>query len=256
MLTLFVHLPYIHLLGCSGDITRRQTRHKSSPVMPRGSLAASQFLKGITGILADIPSDGAGGIARFLYALMGDIDVRVCWRAAHVLRRLVHLGDVATLGAIIGLYDRKGEPCYRNPDIPFYWLSARLWLFIAIDRIAAEKPEALERHGQWLFEIATDDEFPHVVIRSFVKSAVYKLVKNGYLVLDQAQTDTLEKANTSLVPRKKARQPSYNVGFERLGSPRRKGRFDFDSMDTLPHWYSSALKSFCRCYSRRILGHC
>jgi len=195
--------------------------------------------------LADIPSDAAVGIARFLYTLMGDIDIRVRWRAAHALRRLVQLGDVATLDAIIGLYGRKDEACYRNPNVPFYWLSARLWLVIALDRISAEKPVTLARHGQWLLEIAVDDKFPHIIIRLFAKSAVYKLVESRELVLDQSQMDALEKANTSSLPRKKTRQPSYKVGFDRHGYQERESRrFHFNTLDTLPYWYSGALRAF------------
>ena len=46
--------------------------------------------------LSDIPTESAAGLARFLYALMGDVDVRTRWRAAHALRRLARLGDVGT----------------------------------------------------------------------------------------------------------------------------------------------------------------
>lgn len=194
--------------------------------------------------LTDIPSTSTAGLARFLYAFMGDIDIRIRWRAAHALRRLVQLGDTDTLAEIVKLYDRRCDACYRNPSIPFYWISARLWLLIALDRIADEMPEVLKPYGQWLFGIATDKEFPHVVIRSFAKSATYKLVDNGCLVLSPIQIDTLDNANTGSVPRKKARRPSYNIGFDRYKAPTREDRFHFDSMDTLPYWYSSALRAF------------
>jgi hypothetical protein len=51
--------------------------------------------------LSDIPTEPAVGLARFLYALMGDVDVRTRWRAAHALRRFArfreHLGIPADL---------------------------------------------------------------------------------------------------------------------------------------------------------------
>ena len=36
--------------------------------------------------LTDMPTEAVGGVARFFYALMGDVDVRIRWRAAHVAR--------------------------------------------------------------------------------------------------------------------------------------------------------------------------
>lgn len=149
--------------------------------------------------LADIPTDPAEGMARFLYAFMGDVDVRTRWRVAHALRRLVRLGDANILDKLVELYGQTSESSYRKPDAPFYWLAARLWLVIALNRIAAETPSAVGRHGQLLLEIANDDEFPHVLVRSFAKSAVCKLVESGTLALDLTQRNTLKRANISLV---------------------------------------------------------
>ncbi len=193
----------------------------------------------------DIPTEATAGVARFLYALMGDVDVRTRWRAVHALRRLARLGDADTLDKLVELYDRVSESSYRTPDAPFYWLAARLWLVIALDRIATETPSAVRHHGQWLLEIASDNAFPHVLVRSFAKSAVCKLVESRSLVLDRPQRDSLKRANTSPVRRKKARQPFYRVSFDRYAYKGREDRrFHFDSLDTLPDWYSRALSVF------------
>jgi hypothetical protein len=110
--------------------------------------------------LTDIPTEAAGGVARFLYALLGDIDVRTRWRAAHALRRFARLRDVGILDKLVELYNKTSETSYRKPDAPFYWLAARLWLVMALDRIAVETPSAIGHHGQRLLEIASDNEFP------------------------------------------------------------------------------------------------
>ena len=146
--------------------------------------------------LTDIPTETAGGVARFLYALMGDVDVRIRWRASHALRRLAQLGDIGILNELVKLYDQTSEPSYRKPDAPFYWLAARLWLVITLDRIAAETPSTVRHHGLWLLSIASDNAFPHALIRSFAKSAICKLVESGALALDSTQRDTLKRANT------------------------------------------------------------
>ncbi len=192
----------------------------------------------------DIPTEQTEGITRFLYALLGDIDVRNRWRAAHAIRCLALFGDVNVINKLVTLFGNISEPSYRKTGAPFYWLSARLWLIVALDRIADETPSVVKHHGNRLLQIATDDEFPHVLVRAFAKSTIYKLLNSGNLVLSVTQRESLKKVNNSPVRRRKAR-PSYNVGFDKYkyqGSEDR--RFHFDTMDTLPYWYSSLLNTF------------
>jgi hypothetical protein len=82
--------------------------------------------------LADLPWEPADGLARFLYALLSDVDIGVRWRAAHVLRGLARLGETGTIDNVVGLYGRTAEPSYRTPDGPFYWPAARLWLVLVL----------------------------------------------------------------------------------------------------------------------------
>jgi hypothetical protein len=115
---------------------------------------------------------------------------------------------------------------------------------MALDRIAAETPSAVGHHGKWLLEIANNDELPHVLLRSFAKLAVCKLVESKTLALAPAQRNALKRANISLVRRKKGRKP-YSVGFDRYALRERDDRrFHFDTTDTLPYWYTGALRVF------------
>jgi len=192
----------------------------------------------------DIPTEATEGIARFLYALMGDIDVRNRWQAAHVVRCLTRFGNSDIVDKLMSLFDKTSEQSYRKPDAPFYWLSARLWLMIALDRIANETPSTIKHQGVLLLEIATNDDFPHVLVRAFAKSAISKLVDGGNLVLSATQRKSLKKINTSPLNRRKAR-PSYSVGFDKYKYREDEDRrFHFDTMDTLPYWYTSKLNIF------------
>lgn len=190
----------------------------------------------------DLPIDATDGLARLLYSLMSDIDVRVRWRAAHALRSLARLGAPEVIDRAVALYDRTTELCYRAPHAPFYWLAARLWLVIAIDRITDEAPSAVLPHALWLCQVANDESFPHVLIRAFAKSAVMKLVDTGQVRFNADQVSTLMQANTSTERRPRVRD-SYLVGGFDLRA-REARRFHFDSMDTLPYWYSSILRTF------------
>jgi hypothetical protein len=191
--------------------------------------------------LADLPRTATAGVARFMYAFLGDVDVRLRWRAAHAVRRLARLGEAETIKELMGLYNRTVEPSYRDPGAPFYWLAARLWLMVALDRIANETPLLLLSHGQTLLAIAVDDQFPHLLVRGFAKSAVQKLILHGGLSLDRSQQRTLTHANTSTLRTRKGRKHRrFDESFEAL----QRRRFHFDSMDTLPYWYSNSLEAF------------
>ncbi|MDF4825692.1 hypothetical protein P3549_23945, partial [Vibrio parahaemolyticus] len=115
-----------------------------------------------------------------LYSFLGDIDTRVRWRAAHSIRASARMGDFKTIVALTALYERKSMPGYREDSVPFYWLSARLWLIVTFDRIASEVPEAIAPVARWLLSIATDQDFPHVLKRHFAKSCLMKLLSNGF----------------------------------------------------------------------------
>lgn len=194
--------------------------------------------------LDDIPDNSIDGIARLVYAFMGDIDLRVRWRASYVARNLAALGEHTILSRLIELYERKQEQSFRDPRAPFYWLASRLWLMIALDRIATQAAEMLQSYGLWLFDRAIDNDFPHVLLRSFAKSAVARLVEGGYLDIDSTQRELLNSANTSSTRRERTRAQGQE-NFQRFNRHKNgKRRFQFDQMDTLPYWYEEVLTFF------------
>lgn len=188
----------------------------------------------------DLPKEPEEAIARFLYALMSDVEVPLRWRAAHAVRRLARLGDTAVIDALVALLDRREEPAFRAADAPFYWLSAQLWLLIALDRVASEAPQTLVPHAHRLLALATDEVLPHVLIRAFAAAAVEKLIAQDLYSPSPEQTYALAAVNA---PRQSAISPpkSFHRGFEHLPfDVLRARRFSFDDMDTVPYWYGPA----------------
>jgi hypothetical protein len=179
------------------------------------------------------------GIARFLFALMSDCDVRLRWRAAHCVRRLAALGLTEWFDAWVNLYDNKEETAYRAAGEPFYWLAARLWSVIVFNRVASETPDALVPHTAKLLAIAEDDALPHALIKKFAKDAAMRLLDSGRLKLGAKARKILKAANTSPVPRQKTKTRHDP------NSASNKGRaFDFDQLDTVRYWYEYAIDVF------------
>lgn len=192
--------------------------------------------------ISNIPEDLRSGIARFLFALMSDCDVRNRWLAAHSFRRIVLAGEQDILPAFLDVYDRQTEESFRAPKSPFYWIASRLWWNIAVCRLAHERPDLLSAYGDRLVKIATDGKLPHVLIRAFAKDAAQTLLANGQLKLPVPQKRALAEANTSRIPNK-SRERLYPKATDEP-SVKANRQFEFDGLDTIQYWYQPALGMF------------
>ena len=205
-----------------------------------------------------LPRNVDEAVARFLFAYMGDCDLRLRWRAAHAVRRLARTGDETTLAALVAEYGRREEPVFRGRDLGFYWLAARLWFVLAWDRVAAERPELTACAGPTLLEIAFDDSFPHLLVRSFARDACEKLTAAGHLSLTAEERSRLACVNETPVPRVPS-DPGVRKTIDGFGHwdgfahDRSTRRFEFDTTDTLPYWYAPMLKSFAAVDGERFL---
>lgn len=190
----------------------------------------------------DVPLSIEECLGRMLYAFMGDIELRKRWAAAHGLRAAARLGLQRVVDTAFAQWDRRCERSFRNSTAPAYWLASRLWLMVSAARIAGESPRALSGHGQMLFKVATDAEFPHLLCRQFAKDAVETLHRHGVFTLDSAAAPILAGVNQPGVSPVKIPR-GYRKGFDRFHSSDQR-RFHFDSMDTLPYWYERVLMLF------------
>lgn len=189
-------------------------------------------------VLESVPD----AVARFLYAYLGDYDVRVRWRAAHAVRRLARLGAIEELKALISEYGRREETLFRSPHLDFYWIAARLWFAIAWDRIAGEMPQVGGLAGPQLLAIAQDKAFPHLLLVTFARDACLKLVAAGQLMLDPPALVQLEAVGRSVLAPKPSTRGRPR-GWRRPTDDAER-RFHFDSMDTIPYWYDPVLDAF------------
>ena len=186
-------------------------------------------------------------VARFLFTYMGDCDVRLRWRAAHATRRLARLGEESTLRALLDLYDRRGELTFRDRESSFYWLAARLWFVVTWDRVAGERAAVGRMAAAKLLQIALDESFPHMLIRSFAKDACEKLVAAGYLRPSSIRRSALESVNKSPFPPARV-DTGVSRSFGASGE-----RFRFNTLDTLGYWYEPMLRSFSRVSGNQFL---
>lgn len=176
-----------------------------------------------------------------LYSFLGDVDTRARWRAAHSIRALARMGDFKAIEALTALYDRKSMIGYREDNAPFYWLSARLWLIVTFDRIASEVPEAIAPVARWLLSIATDRNFPHILMRHFAKSCLLKLISSDFVDFSEREITVVKSINTSELATERSKKSFFRGGFHKISKER---RFRFDPLDTLSYVYPGAISCF------------
>jgi hypothetical protein len=200
---------------------------------------------------AQAPIQGAGApaspdeaAARLLFALFGDIDKRVRWRAAHAALQLSQ--SPALVSGLVSLLTAETETVFAAPKPPFYLLAARQHLAIVLHRIALQWPARLAGHGPALYEACLSGG-PHVIIREFLKRALLTTEASAPSLPPEA-LEQVRRANLSPFPKRRIPRAQVRYGRRDLRDAntdeRESLRYHFDDTDTIPYWYSPAANIF------------
>jgi len=187
----------------------------------------------------DIPTDSWTGIARYLFAIMTDVDTRIRWMAAHGLLRLALLQEQQTIEAFTTQYLRNADLLYRQPDAPFYHIAGRLWFLIAADQAASEAPASVACLRDAVWKLVIDPALPHVLIRAFARTTLTKLEGAQAIHLSTQEKKLLAKVNRSPLTRAKREGPRPDRNSEKSAT-----KHDFNPIDTIPYWYTPIVNCF------------
>lgn len=188
------------------------------------------------------PTSADKVIAQTIRYILGHPDKRIRWRGIHVLRRLINSGDTAILQILLA--DQNNANCYpfQHQQHTFFWISAKLYLWICIARMAKENPQKIALFKNEVIQELQNKEFPHVLILSLVKQTCLSLHSFDNSIFSTEEFNIVLNLLTSPYP---------PVKEERLKKEQRKysnesgeWKFDFDSLDTLPYWYNSLGRCF------------
>ncbi len=186
------------------------------------------------------PHDSDLATARFLFALMGDADPRLRWRATHAVRDLSRRGETGFIAALVPLLTETTETVFARPDLVFYRQAARLQLAIALARIAFETPACLKPHLTEIAAVALDED-PHVLFKHFLKSAVLELSRQNPNLLDATARTAVQRINVSAFP--KAPVTAY-PGQKGMPYSRPNERYHFDDRETVDKLFRPAADVF------------
>jgi len=214
-----------------------------------GQTALKRLLNSNSARLASTVVDGAW--REGLYPKTGEVDIAAglvwltlgspsaaCrWRAAHSIRSFARFGEWEVVDALFGRFHSADAHPYQAPELPFYFLHARLWLLIALARVAMDHPQNVGKYADELKAIALDKSMPHVLLRHFAAQALLACASAGSVVLSEADAKALKTVNESPFPKRKTKKhPRDSFYMGRPGSmPEPESEFhmdyDFDKYD-------------------------
>ena len=177
--------------------------------------------------------------AGLVWQLLGAARASDRWRAAHSVRCFARLGRWEVLDLLVEKLRSRESPGFGAPELPFYYLHARLWLLIALARVAIDHPVEVGRHHDRFMELGLDESEPHVVMRHFAAQVVLACEQGGGVSLCDGDRERLRNVNVSrLTPRSgggtRARYGDFYRGRPE-DAPRPDDRFaldyDFDKYD-------------------------
>jgi hypothetical protein len=151
------------------------------------------------------------------------------WFAAHSVRCFASFERWRILDALVSKLAQEDSHPFQAPELPFYFLHARLWLLIALSRIAQDNPKAISRYKKPLLDIALDKDKPHVLMRHFAAQALLVCADAGELDLSGIDK-TIRSVDQSPLPRlkKKIRVGGDFYSGRPKSAPKPKSEFHLD----------------------------
>lgn len=189
------------------------------------------------------PVDPIENVAYLLRFILAHPDKKLRWMAVHSIRRLVKLDNLSVLKILIENQNKTDCLPFQNKGYVFYWMSAKLYLWIAINRISSENSKALIPFKDSFYNELMSSELPHVLIRYYIKKTCLNLFAFDNSIYSETEMQNIVGVNKSklgYVEEKKysRQQRKYST------KSKKEWRFRFDSLDTLPYWYSRVGDAF------------
>jgi hypothetical protein len=231
------HLPASIWMGVAAVICEKTKRGEGQIALKRllNSSSAKLASTVVDGVWNEglYPKSGETDIAAGLVWLtLGSPSAAYRWRAAHSIRSFARFGKWEVIDALIGRFRSTDAHPYQAPELPFYFLHARLWLLIAIARVAIDHPQDVAKYADALKTIALDKSTPHVLLRHFAAQALLACASGGSIVLSEADVKALKTVNESSFPKKKTkeypRESIYSARPDSIPGPKPEFYLDYD----------------------------
>lgn len=178
-------------------------------------------------------------LSQFLRYHLGHPDKRIRWQAAKALLRLSESGNTKVVDLLISSQNEKKCGAFQHPAHTFYWIASKLWLWIALHKISIKHPDKVKHLHTDALNVLGDNDLPHIQLRWFVQVFCLNLekrFKGTYTAMELRQIRSVLKSQFRKIAEKSNANPTKRE--------RKELRFDFDSMDTVDHWFQPLGRDF------------
>ena len=145
------------------------------------------------------PDNISEAFTGFVWAALGSPRSAIRWQAAHCVRRLAEADCEGEIDALIEWMNQDCVNAFGSHTFPFYNLHARLYLLIALARIAIDAPDKLRRHHP-TFAYHALDGVPHALIQKFAAEIALSIEATFPGTYDSGITDKLHRVGISQMP--------------------------------------------------------
>lgn len=191
----------------------------------QGRLALKRLLSSDAAKLADSVVDGPWATGRYppdnfrliaaglIWRVLGSPYASDRWRAAHSLRSFAKFGRWEIIDSVVAKLGEVSAGPFQASELPFFYMHARLWLLVALARMALDFPVQIARYKDELLSFVLEDEYPHVLMRHFAARALRACIDSGQMNLPDDQATRVRTADRSPYPRLKEKLRNNGGGF-------------------------------------------
>jgi len=119
------------------------------------------------------------------------------WRGTHCIRSFAKFGRWEIIDKLVSKISQANAGSFQASELPFFYMHARLWLLIALARMALDYPADVARYRDELLSFVLDESSPHTLMRHFAARALLSCVDAGHLKLPANQVKRLRHADLS-----------------------------------------------------------
>lgn len=154
-------------------------------------------------------NDAVKIIAGLTWKTLGSHDAKDRWRAAHAIRCFARFGRWEVITQLIVMISKRDAGSFQCSDIKFYDHHARLWLLIALARVAKDFPKIIAKYKTKIMPYTKVD---HVLFRHFAAMALIECHSADRSFLKKTELNRLLQINKTLKPlvdESRSRRNSY-----------------------------------------------
>jgi hypothetical protein len=151
-------------------------------------------------------------IAGLVWSRLGAPSASDRWRAAHSIRYFAKFERWEVIDRLVSkLQSAKEATPFQARELKFYYLHARLWLLIALGRVALDKPKEITRYASALLDIALNKEFPHLLLRYFAADVLIRCEQQGETCMNDGERLSVRRIlNPIRISKKTNPSPGYS----------------------------------------------